>query len=392
MPKYHARLAPSAAARWINCPGSVALSESLPEPPGSEYASEGTHAHMVAEFKLQRATAGLSTRQFNKAMKNAQDSPYWSKVMDDATDFYVDHVLEALTAAGWPNADLCIEQRVDFSRWVPEGFGTSDSIIVTDGLMEVIDFKYGQGVRVQAKNNPQLRLYALGAYSLFSSLYDMDRIRMTIIQPRLDHVDTDEISAKELLIWAAEEVAPRARMAVEGTDYTASGDWCRWCPAKAVCRTRAEKNLELAKMDFKAPPLLTNEEIGAVLAQAEHLQKWAADVQDYALQQAKAGEHFTGWKLVEGRAVRKYADDLKVAEALQAAGYDEAVLYERKLLGISAMEKLVGRKKLTETLGDLIIRPAGKPVLVPESDKRPEINATASAKADFDDEGLLPFN
>ena len=234
MPKYHARLAPSAAARWINCPGSVALSESLPEPPGSEYASEGTHAHMVAEFKLQRATAGLSTRQFNKAMKNAQDSPYWSKVMDDATDFYVDHVLEALSAAGWPNADLCIEQRVDFSRWVPDGFGTSDSIIVTDGLMEVIDFKYGQGVRVQAKNNPQLRLYALGAYSLFSSLYDMDCIRMTIIQPRLDHVDTDEISAKKLLIWAAEEVAPRARMAVEGTDYTASGDWCRWCPAKAI--------------------------------------------------------------------------------------------------------------------------------------------------------------
>ena len=184
-------------------------------------------------------------------------------------------------------------------------------------------------------------------------------------------------------MWAEDEVKPRARMAVEGTDYTAAGDWCRFCPAKAICRKRAEKNLELAKMEFKQPGLLTDEEIGQVLKQAEDLEKWVADVSAYALQQALDGKTYEGWKLVEGRSIRKYADDLKVAETLKAAGYDEALLYERKLNGITAMEKLVGKKKLTEVLGDLIIKPAGKPALAPESDKRPAISTTEAAKADF---------
>ena len=194
----------------------------------------------------------------------------------------------------------------------------------------------------------------------------------------------EEIPLKELLLWAEEEVAPKARMAMDGTDYTACGDWCRWCPAKAVCRKRAEYNMELAKDEFKAPPLLTDEEIGEVLRRAEEIQKWTSDIQSYALEEALAGKQFDGWKLVEGRSNRKYADDVKVAETLVAAGYDEAMLYERKLYGITAMEKLVGKKKLTTTLGDLIIKPAGKPVLVPESDKREAINTTEAAKADFD--------
>lgn len=205
----------------------------------------------------------------------------------------------------------------------------------------------------------------------------------------------EELPLKELLLWAEEEVAPKARMAMDGTGYTACGDWCRWCPAKAVCRKRAEYNLELAKDEFKAPPLLTDEEIGEVLRRAEEIQKWTSDIQDYALEQALAGKQYDGWKLVEGRSNRKYADDVKVAETLVAAGYDEAMLYERKLYGITAMEKLVGKKKLTTTLGDLIIKPAGKPVLVPESDKREAINTTEAAKADFNDtEGFpdaLPF-
>lgn len=303
--------------------------------------------------------------------------------MDEATDFYAETVQEHLAAAG-EDAELMIEQQFSLDNWVPEGFGTSDAVIISGSTIEVIDLKYGKGVKVEAKNNPQLRLYGLGASALFGDLYDFETVRMTIIQPRLDHVSGEEIPLKELLLWAEEEVAPKARMAMDGTDYTACGDWCRWCPAKAVCRKRAEYNMELAKDEFKAPPLLTDEEIGEVLRRAEEIQKWTSDIQSYALEEALAGKQFDGWKLVEGRSNRKYADDVKVAETLVAAGYDEAMLYERKLYGITAMEKLVGKKKLTTTLGDLIIKPAGKPVLVPESDKREAINTTEAAKADFD--------
>ena len=206
---------------------------------------------------------------------------------------------------------------------------------------------------------------------------------MTIIQPRLDHVSVDMMTLRDLRDWGKNIVQPAAYNASNGAGETAAGEWCRWCPAKAVCRTRADENLKLARYDFKEPELLEPEEIGEILKQAEELQKWTADVQAYALQQALDGEHFDGWKLVEGRSVRKYADDLKVAETLQAAGFPEAALYERKLYGITAMEKIVGKKKLTEILGDLIIKPAGKPVLVPDSDKREAINTAAAAAADF---------
>ena len=206
---------------------------------------------------------------------------------------------------------------------------------------------------------------------------------MTIIQPRLDHVSTEELPMEELFKWAETVVKPAAEEAAGEHGHTASGDWCRWCPAKAVCRTRAQKQLELAAYDFRDPDLLSPDEIAEILSCAEELQKWTTDVQAYALEQAVAGEHFIGWKLVEGRSVRKYADDLKVAEALQAAGYAEAALYERKLYGVTAMEKIVGKKKLAEVLGDLIVRPAGKPVLVPESDKRDAISTAVSAAEDF---------
>lgn len=382
MPTKHAKLSASSAFRWINCPGSVALSDQCPAPASSSYADEGTLAHAIGELKLRYVNDEISKRQLNAKMKPLLQSEYYCGEMEEATGYYADAVIEALEAAG-DDAELMIEQQFSLSRWVPEGFGTSDAVVIGGGVIQVIDLKYGKGIKVDARNNPQLRLYGLGAANLFDSLYDFDTVRMTIIQPRLDHISTEELPLSELLTWAEDEVRPRAQMAMDGTDYTAVGDWCRFCPAKAVCRKRAEYNLSIAKDDFRKPPLLRDEEIGEILRRADELQHWVKDVGDYALGQALAGKQYDGWKLVEGRSVRKYADDLKVAEALKAAGYDEAMLYERKLYGISAMEKLVGKKRLTETLGDLIIKPAGQPVLVPESDKREAINTAEAAKADF---------
>lgn len=383
MPDQHALLSPSSAARWINCPGSIRLSQQLPPAPSSSYADEGTLAHRVAELKLRVKSREIEPGEYAEALFNeCLASEYWSGELDEATDFYADLVFEHWGMAG-RDAELLVEQRFSLDEWAPGSFGTSDAVVIGSGILEVIDLKYGKGVKVNAVENPQLRLYALGAADLFEGPYDFQTVKMTIVQPRLDHVSVDMIPLEDLRDWGKNIVQPAAYNATNGAGETAAGDWCRWCPAKAVCRTRAEENLKLARYDFKEPELLEPEEIGEILKQAEELQKWTADVQAYALQQALDGEHFDGWKLVEGRAVRKYADDLKVSEALQAAGYPEAALYERKLYGITAMEKIVGKKKLTEILGDLIIKPAGKPVLVPESDRREAINTAAAAAADF---------
>ena len=384
MPDIHARLSPSAAVRWINCPGSIRLSEELPPAPSSEYADEGTAAHALAELKLRAEMKEITTRKFAAELKKHRAGQFYCGEMDEATDFYKDTVLEHLAAAG-PDAELLIEQQLDLDAWAPGSFGTSDAVIIGNGVIEVIDLKYGKGIRVDAVQNPQLRLYALGAADLFEELYDFEAVRMTIVQPRLDHVSTDMITLRSLREWGQTVIRPAAKEAASDSAHTACGDWCRWCPAKAVCRTRAEQQLELAAKDFSFtdPDLLSESEIGEVMQRAEELQKWVADVQAYALSEALDGRHFDGWKLVEGRSVRKYADDLKVADALQAAGYPEASLYERKLYGLTAMEKIVGKKKLTEILGDLIIKPAGKPVLVPESDKREALNSIENARADF---------
>ena len=392
MPTKHARCSASSAARWINCPGSVALAEQCPDPGSSSYADEGTLAHSLGELKLRHTLKEISEGQYKTQLAAIYASEYFDAEMDEATDFYVETVLEEFMAAG-EGAELMIEQQLRLDQWIPEGFGTADTVIISDSYIQVIDLKYGKGVKVDAPNNPQLRLYGLGAAVLFRDLYNYDTVKTTIVQPRLDHVSTETVLLKELLLWGEEDVAPRAIMAMEGTDYLAAGDWCRWCPAKFRCRKRAEFNLELARMEFQKPPLLSNEEIGEVLAKADHLKKWAEEVSEYALEQALAGEHFDGWKLVEGRSNRKYADEIQVADKLKAAGFDEAMLYQRKLYGITEMEKLVGKKKLAATLGDLLIKPAGKPVLVPESDKREAINTTEAAKADFTtgDDEVAPF-
>lgn len=379
----HARLSPSASHRWINCPGSVHLAEQCPPQSGSTYTAEGTEAHALAELKLRKFNEEGTSDSFDKQLDKARNEfEYYCGEMDEATDFYFDIVTEKLIEGG-PDAELMIEQRFSLDKWVPDSFGSADAVIIAGNTIEVCDLKYGKGVKVDAVGNPQLRLYGLGAAELFGDLYDFDTVRVTIIQPRLDHVSTEEISLEDLKDWAENWVAPAAKLAMSNTDEVHCGDWCQFCPAKAICRERAEANLELARHDFKKPALLTDEEIGEVLRQADELQKWAADISSYALEQALAGKQYDGWKLVEGRSIRKYADEIKVADTLKAAGFDEALLYERKLNGITNMEKLVGKKKLTELLGDLLVKPAGKPVLVPESDKRDAINTTEAAKADF---------
>ena len=382
MPTKHAELPPSSAERWKNCPGSVTLSKQFPQDTTSAYAEEGTHAHAVAELKLRHANGEINTTNYSRKLNRLKKSEYWCGEMDEATDYYRDAVLEILAGSG-DGAELLIEQQYRLDDYVPGCFGTSDAVVIGDDVINVIDLKYGKGVKVDAVGNSQLRLYGLGAAALFSGIYDFTKVRMTIIQPRLDHISTEELPLEELLRWAIEEIRPAAEEALSGSERTKCGDWCQFCPAKAVCRTRAEYCLELARDDFKAPPLLTVDEIGEVLRRAEAIKKWAADIADYALQQALAGEHYDGWKVVEGRSNRKYADEVKVVDTLKSAGFDEAMLYERKLLGLTAMEKLVGKKKLTETLGDLIVKPAGKPVLVPESGKREAINTADQARADF---------
>ena len=378
MPDVHARLNPSSAERWIHCPGSVALSEQCPSPGSSKYADEGTKAHSIAEAKLRQIIGEISLRELEKIIKKHKPDGE----MEEATDFYRDQVVEILAAAG-KDAELMVEQRFSLNRWAPESFGTSDAVVIGNGKIEVIDLKYGKGVKVSAKGNPQLRMYGAGAANLFEGMYDFDTVRMTIIQPRLDHVSTEELPLSELMDWMKDVVKPAAREAYDGTGEIDAGDWCRWCPAKALCRKRAEKNLELAKMEFRSPDLLSPDEIGDVLRQAEDLSKWTSDVQAYALEQALAGEHFDGWKLVEGRSNRTITDQIKAAELLKAAGFDEAILFKHELYGITQLEKNCGKKKLTEVIGELIEKPQGKPVLVPESDKREELNSADAAKADF---------
>ena len=379
----HARLSPSASHRWINCPGSVHLAEQCPPQTGSAYTAEGTEAHALAELKLRKFNEEGTGDFFDKQLEKARSEfEYYCGEMDEATDFYLDIVTEKVLEGG-PDAELMIEQRFSLDKWAPNSFGSADAVIIAGHTIEVCDLKYGKGVKVDAVGNPQLRLYGLGAAELFGDLYDFDTVRVTIIQPRLDHVSTEEISLEGLRTWAENEDAPKAQMAMNNSEVVQCGEWCQFCPAKAICRARAEANLELARHDFKKPALLTDEEIGEILRQAEEVQKWVADVSAYALEQALAGKQYDGWKLVEGRSIRKYADEIKVADTLKAAGYDEALLYERKLNGITNMEKLVGKKKLTELLGNLLVKPAGRPVLVPESDKREAINTTEAAKTDF---------
>lgn len=386
MPEHHALLGPSSAHRWLVCTPSARLEEGLADK-GSEYAQEGTLAHRLGELLLRQRWEGSDiTADLAAVETDARYSAAMQEHMEGYAAFIEERMAEARTRCEDPR--IFIEQQLDLSKYVPEGFGTADCVIIADGLMDVIDLKYGQGNPVSAEDNPQMEQYGLGCLLAFLMFYDITEVRMTIYQPRLDSVSTATRTTAELLTWAEEVLKPKAALAWEGKgDFNPGEHQCKWCKIAATCRARAERQLELAAYDFAQPPTLTPEEVANIITRLPDFTAWARQVEHYALDAAKKGERFPGFKLVEGRSNRKYTNEHAVFLRLKKAGYASDELYKPKeLLGITAMEKLVGKKRLEELVGGLIEKPAGAPTLVPESDKRPELNTAAQAAEDFKEE------
>lgn len=384
----HAKLSASGSEKWMTCTPSAKLEEQFPDE-GSEFASVGTFAHALGE---RRVCLYLKRKpQYASEQDIPEYDKYYSQELSDYVDDYVNMAIEKIEAARARCKDpvIYLEQRLDFSVWVPEGFGTGDLVIITDELIEVVDLKYGKGITVNAMDNSQLRLYGLGAYNVLSHLYDIKRVRMTVCQPRLNNFGWEDMGVDELLEWAEKEVVPKAQLAWDGKGEFVPGSHCSdcFCKARYQCAARANEGLAVAKSSFALvePELLTLEQITSVLDKADVAIKWLKDIQDFAQKEAERGKTIPGYKLVEGRSNRRYKDADAVAIALQQAGIDQAVIYERSLLGISAMEKAIGKKKFDQLLGGLVDKPQGKPTLVPESDKRPVFKSDSGFSVITDD-------
>lgn len=369
MPDKHAVLSASSSHRWLQCPPSALLCSKAGDTT-SKFAIQGTDAHSLCEYKLKTALG-------KESADPTENLTYFNEEMADCADMYVQYVMEQLAAVKETCKDplVLVEQRLDFSRWVPQGFGTGDCVIVADGVLSITDMKFGVGILVEAKRNPQLMCYALGALDLFDGIYDIKQVSMTIFQPRRENISTYTIPKEELLSWADDTLKPTAELAAQGKGEFKAGEHCRFCNVKATCRKRAEYNLELARYDFAMPSTLGDEEIEAILSKADALLSWASDVKEYALQQAVSGKEWHDWKIVEGRSNRKYVNEHAVAETVEKAGFDP---YEHKVLGITAMTKLLGKTKFEDMLSGFIEKPQGKPTLVPMSDKRPAIHTAAN--------------
>lgn len=363
----HAILSASGAHRWLQCLPSARLELEFANNE-SNAAAEGTAAHALCEHKLKKALRIRSKRPV---------SNYNTDEMEEHCDAYVEFVMEQLEIAKQCCTDplVLIEQRLDFSCYVPQGFGTGDCIIIADKRLHIIDFKYGMGVLVDVVENPQMKLYALGALEIYDSLYDIEEVSMTIFQPRRENVSTWTISIKELKNWAEDELKPKALMAYDGEGEYLPGEWCTFCRAAVKCRARSEYNLELAKHEFKMPPLLTDFEIEDILSKLSDLTKWANEIISFATDAAvNHGKEWSGFKVVEGRSVRKYKDENAVAETAKACGYKD--IYRQSLITLTEMQKLMGKTKFEEILGNLVYKPPGKPTLVPISDKRLSMNVS----------------
>lgn len=407
-PQLHAILGASSAKRWLTCTPSARLGERLTSRFGSEsssYAQEGTKAHALAEIKVRKAfyaADGMTTTVYSRMSQEERDAYTGINAfrydalraelgdipadMEHATDAYCDVVMEKYLSAKDQDAStrLLLEQRLDYSRWVPSGFGTGDCVIVSDSLLEIADLKYGLGIPVDAVDNPQLRLYGLGAIAKFGQLYDFPAVRMTIIQPRLESVSEETLGRVELLDWAEAEVREKAQQAWKGIGDFVPGDHCRFCPAKAVCSARVAEALKLFRYGFETPGLIPDEQIPGILETLDVAEAWIKDFRAYAEKQALNGQKFPGWKLVRGKKPnRRWADPEEVRAQLLRAGYAPGQIETTSLKPVGEIEKTIGAKAFRALVGGLVAQGEGRLTLVPESDKRLEYASADAAFADL---------
>lgn len=385
----HALLSASGAHRWMQCPPSARLEEQFPDT-GSEAAEEGTLAHELAELKVRHyaQTVDFGKQKYTRAANKLKKDPHWKDEMEGYTEEYLEYVKAlALRFAHVPTVK--IEERLDLGAYVPEGFGTADCILLGGGELHIVDFKYGQGVPVSPERNPQLSLYALGAYEAYKLLYPIKQVTLHIVQPRVEEGGSSWSCTLEELLVFGEQVKEKAALAFAGEGgFHPNKDTCQFCRAKGRCRARAEKNVELAFAVGRKPPLITNEEMGRYLAQGEDVARWLKDLQEIALRECLSGREVPGWKAVEGRSLRDWTDMDAAFQALQENGVPEALLWERKPLTLAQVEKVVGKKEFAEYVGEYVTKPPGKPALVKESDKREAITNVVTAGEAFKEENI----
>lgn len=379
----HALLSASGASRWMACTPSARLEENFEEKE-SVYAAEGTLAHEIAELKLRKHfTEPMAKSTFTRRLNKFKKHELYQDEMLRHTDTYLEYLQElALSMDSAPY--VAVEKRLDFSKVVPEGFGTVDCLMVGGDTLYITDFKYGKGVPVSAENNPQMKLYALGAYFEYSFLYPIKNVHLAIIQPRLDSISEWTLTADSLLEWA-KEVEERAKLAWEGKGDFVPGEHCKFCKAKAQCRARSEQYTALADFEAKKPELLTDEEIGTILEKAVGIESWVKSLKDHALSVALSGGNVPGWKAVEGRGSRNFTDLDKAFEHLQSNNIEEAMLYERVPLSVAKLEKALGKKDFRELLEEqgFVVKQPGKPTLAPSTDKRKAITNAVDPAEDF---------
>lgn len=380
-PETHALLSASSAARWLHCTAAPRLEAQFPETK-SPYAEEGRLAHAICELKvIKHFTMQIKPRAFTAKLNKLKAAPLYNDEMDKTSDLYIEHLSErAMQYCTRPN--VAAEVRVDFGDYVPDGYGTCDCIMIGGDTLSIVDYKHGQGVPVSAENNPQMRLYALGALRRYAPVFGdtIKFVSMTIDQPRIQsEVSTETITVEELRAWG-ESIKPIAQEAFSGEGRFCAGEWCRFCRARATCRARAEQNLALEEIKQRELLTLTDAEIGDCLVRGANLVKWYKDLEDYALSALIRGESIPGWKAVAGRSVRTFSDQDAALAAAIAAGYDESLVYDRKPKTLTELEKLMGKAEFADKLGSFVVKPLGKPTLAPESDKR---EPYSSAAADF---------
>ena len=389
MPGVHAALSPSAAKRWCSCTPSARLNQKYNDLFGdksSEYAEEGTLAHALSELKLRKENGEINEFLFTEQLKQLGDIP---SDMDRSTDDYVDAVLTELYSARKvdPNAQLFIEQQLEMDEWIPECFGTSDAVIVSEYGLIVIDLKYGKGVPVSAVGNYQERIYGLGAYAAFRDLYDFKHIKMMIVQPRLDSITEEVLTIEELLQWADDVIVPAAQTAWKGEGEFHSGEWCKFCSVKAICRENVLNSLAVIQNMFDSPDVISDEQLEKILPFLDTAEQWISDVKAYCFNQAMQGKTWKGYKLVQGRRPgRVWKDEAEVINQLSRAGYTEQQIYTApKLKSPADLEKELKKSAFDAIVGRYVFQGDGKLTLVPESDKREEYRPV---ELDFEDLGV----